>query len=289
MSDIDTFFKRCDDILDVSMKGVTQRIRSRVEREFKHSGWVYHSFSGDGFEMLDTLSNPALLINDDEYFNRNFALNLRDMVPSLKDNKTWQSLLPVLVGIKEKGVGVGELVLPFIVPGWSYSNDGDGFHGGGYRECKNGVGSSIKPIKGGLTAKGLIDKLNKKYWNGVVPGHRKTFREWLSEFKSDISVSTQYFKELYPKRDVSKLVSNLMKVDTREDFHKVMGRHHLSWYQEVDGWKSILLIHESSLNLINLSDIDESIFDFNIKMNAVMKRGKGTQAVPDGYSNIKTK
>ena len=58
-------------------------------------------------------------------------------------------------------------MLPLIITGYSFSvvSDGEMANGDKVEIKKNGA--SLKPVKTGLTDKGLVDKLNEKYFDGT--------------------------------------------------------------------------------------------------------------------------
>ena len=84
------------------------------------------------------------------------------MIPSFR------SCLSYLLYSNGKGIGIGELVLPLIITGYSFSvvSDGEMANVDKVEIKKNGA--SLKPVKTGLTDKGLVDKLNEKYFDGTV-------------------------------------------------------------------------------------------------------------------------
>jgi hypothetical protein len=76
---------------------------------FMAFAWEAHCREGDGLDMLAVLMDDDLLIGG-EKFNTNFVLKFEDLYPErLKNNRTWQRLMPTLVEFKGKGLGVGEL------------------------------------------------------------------------------------------------------------------------------------------------------------------------------------
>jgi hypothetical protein len=96
----------------------------------------------------------------------------------------------------------------------------------------------LKPVKTGLTDKGLVDILNKKYWNGTTPGMRdkKKFAEHLAEVK-DASKYADYFQELYVGCDTQNLAKRVEDVYTNSElFNKEVGMFALAEYKRVDNW-----------------------------------------------------
>lgn len=255
----------------------------------------YDSEYHDGVAMLKILLEDSNLIESAK-FNENFSMNVLDMVPTkLKDNKTFKSVIEELTNVKGKGVGVGELVMTLLVKDWEYSSsDSDGICGGIAREVKNAKLSCLKPVLAGLTDKGLIDKLNKKYWGtGIPAGPRKTHDEFLKVLKQNPSKFMEYATALYPNANVQDLynqvVANLDNLD-RDRFNTIHGLWVLNEYKKIDGWGSLVLVHPDTLNITNIAKIDESVITkHGVKFSAIMSRGKDSNAVPDGYSKISAK
>lgn len=240
--------------------------------------------------MLELLNDKGNLF-DSLSFNKNFRCNLKDMVSmKLRSNLTFRYVLDILISNKSKGVGIGEMVLPLLVDSWQLINGHDGWCAGGSRECKNGMGSSLKPIPAGLTEQGHIDKLNESFWKGTYPGLKKMHQAHAS-FVSSISQPNKKYKEylqqIYPGCDVATLANDLVEnINDLEEFNWILGKQVLSWYKNLDNWHSIVLIHPETLDIVNIATIDDSIRNLGIRFLPVMRRGKNTQAVSDGFVNI---
>lgn len=282
-------FKNAVDVL-LKKKNIVGDKNVAVKRfimDFEAHAFVRHAEFGDGMKMLELMSNEASLL-DGAKFNANFALNLNDFVKTeLSSNKTFRSVVKVLTTNKSKGVGIGELVLPLLVAGWVRTNGSDGTVLGAHREVKNGDGASLKPVKTGLTNKGLVDELNKKYFDGMVLGKKQHAQiiEKYGDFSND--VYKQYFSELWPTADVNKLIELLKNVSKDVNmFHSVVGRFILKEYQKIDGWKSIVLVNPNTLDVVNISDVDDDTCFDKLHFSVRFSRMKDTQAVPDGYAVV---
>lgn len=256
-------------------------------------GWFIHSKTNSGQDMLNLLTDSTNLY-DGEKFNTNFRCNLKDLVsPSLAENTSFNYLLSVLTNNKGKGVGIGEMILPLIVDQWKLISGSDGWCAGGRRECKNGQGSSLKPIPAGLTKHGHIDKLNETYWNKTWPGSIKAHQlhaEIVQASPNAESTYEEYLQTIYPGKDVKDLAKNLIScISDVYEYNWTLGSTVLQWYKDLDKWHSIVLIHPVSLDIVNIAVIDESIKDLGIRFLPVMKRAANTQAVSDGFVNIEMK
>lgn len=259
----------------------------RFALDFEAHAFTAHAEFGDGERMLDLLSDGSNLF-DGSNFDRNFKLNLNDFVKAeLKSNKTFNKTIKILTTNKSKGVGIGELVLPLLVSNWVRNNESDGMVNGGIREVKNGEGASLKPVKTGLTNKGLVDELNAKYFDGLVLGKKKHHATIMSKAGLNSPVYSTYFKELWPTANIDHLMKLLENMgNDLAKFHSVLGRFILKEYQKIDGWKSIVLIHPETLDVVNIANVDDDSCFENLSFKVRLSRQKDTQAVPDGYAVV---
>lgn len=263
---------------------------ARFAKDFVAHVYLNHREHGDGVEMIKMLNDQKYLC-DPKMFESYFHSTMFDMVhPDLAANKTFGAIIRVLIGNKSKGVGIGELLLPLIVNGWTRGkNEGDGFVLGGKREVKNADGASIKPIESNITNKGLVDTLNKKYMFGLAPGKKK-HAQLISELGKNVTeVFVKYLKELWPTFDTTDMIKELSKNWSDVNFfNTTVGRYMLAQYQKIDNWKSIVVVSvQRDLEIVNIPDpLNAKILD-QISFSTRFSRMKDTQAVPDGYSVLK--
>jgi hypothetical protein len=263
---------------------------ARFAEDFVAHAWLNHSVHGDGVAMIKMLNDQKYLC-DPKMFESYFHSTMSNMVHSdLAANKTFAAIIRVLIGNKSKGVGIGELLLPLIVNGWTRGkNEGDGFVSGGKREVKNADGASIKPIESGITNKGLVDTLNKKYMFGLVPGKKKHAQLISKLGKNVTEVFTNYFKELWPTFDTTDMIKEMSKNWSDADFFDTtVGQHMLAQYQKIDIWKSIVVVSgKRDLEIVNIPNpLNAEILE-HISFSTRFSRMKDTQAVPDGYTVLK--
>jgi hypothetical protein len=197
-------------------------------------------------------------------------------------------LFTVLMDNNGKGVGAGELALPLILANYRFSNDSDGVFDSDKKVEIKKDGASLKPVKTGLTKKGLVDTLNKKYWSGTVPGKKskKLFGEHQSAVHNP-ELYEDYFKELYVDCDIKELAKEVISGAYKDPvkFNTAVGKFALREYQKVDGWNNIIYINQENRKVVNIAD-PSNIDDLNLKFSPVMRRGNDTQAIADGYVNV---
>ena len=69
-------------------------------------------------------------------------------------------------------------------------------------------------------------------------------------------------------------------------FNNVVGKFALKNYQRVDGWNNILYIDDEKMTVVNIADV-EDIDGLGLKFTPKFKRGGDTQAIADGYVNVR--
>ena len=256
---------------------------------FMAFAWEAHSRMGDGFEMLDILIDDDKLIGGDQ-FNSNFVKKFEELYPaSLKGNRSWQHLMPSLVAFKGKGLGVGELYLALVIQGWSFERTdgkGDGRVAGGIRELKN-TGASLKPL---AEAVRVQDHLNKTVFKGNRAGPVSRFDEhqaWIKQEPNAEAVYFEYFRQLYPGRDVKDMAKKLAAAKTGREFYDIIGKEVLKWYKTVDNWNSLVIIDQDKMRIANIADVNNLSMFTDLKFDWKSERGGDTQAITDGYVNIK--
>lgn len=260
--------------------------------------WLSHCRHGDGFEMLDILIDDDQLIGG-EKFNSNFLLKFEDLYPEkLKNNKTWQSLMPLLVAFKGKGLGAGELYLALVIQGWTFERTdgkGDGKVAGGIRELKNN-GASLKPHTDSQWR--AINDLNETVFQGNRPGPIKPnknskgqsfdkFISWFSQQSNKAEILTEYFTKLWPGVNTKNLVKKLTKITDAQEFYNAVGAHVLAQYKTIDKWDSLIVIDQENMVMANIADPSNLTMFPTMKFAWMTQRGGDSQAVCDGYVNIK--
>ena len=257
-------------------------------KHFLAHAWLAHTHEGDGFEMLDILMDDAQLVGGAK-FNTNFMLNFEELYPlALKNNKTWQRLMPTLVEFKGKGLGVGELYLAMVIQGWTFERTdgkGDGRVAGGIRELKNN-GASLKPLAEAIRVQ---DELNRTVFEGNRAGPVTKFsghQDWIKTKPDPLAIYKEYFGKLYPGHDIDAMCAELVNAKDGNDFNNIIGHRVLGWYKDIDSWNSLIIIDQDKKLIANIADItDLSIFT-SLKFSWKSERSGDTQAITDGYVNI---
>ena len=293
---------RADALL--SKRGISGHTAAdRFIKDFKAYLVYYDALGfGDAERTVSLLENDSNL-TDSSILNTNFRCKLSDLISEeLKADGIFPELFRILLDNNGKGVGAGELALPLILSNYRFSNESDGvFDEDKKVEIKKG-GASLKPVKTGLTEKGLVDELNRRYWNGTVPGKAsKLFKKHVDSI-TDPSVYGEYFSKLYVGCDTSTLTEEVVSGAYLDPvkFNTAVGKFALREYQKVDGWNNIIYIDAGDstkkpttkagkraldpevVNIANVNDVDT----LDLKFKPVMARNRDTQAIADGYVNV---
>jgi hypothetical protein len=244
---------------------------------------------GDAEATISLLENDEHL-TDSKILNTNFRSTLQDLISDeLMKDSIFPELFRILMDNNGKGVGGGELALPLILSNYRFSNESDGVFDGDKKVEIKKNGASLKPVRTGVTDKGLVDQLNAKYWNGTVPGKKgnELFERHLSTV-TDPTRYADYFRELYVGCDTESLAKEVIEGAYRDPnkFNTALGKFALREYQKVDGWNNIIYIDSDSWKVVNICD-PSSIDSLKLNFSPVMRRGKDTQAIADGYVNVR--
>jgi hypothetical protein len=279
---------RIDDLL--SKRGIKGHVAAdRFCQDF--TAYLFYLACVTGGNPEDTISllEDESILTSTDILNDNFRTSLWSLVPEkLQSDVIFPRLFEVLLSNKGKGIGKGELILPLILSGYSFSVENDGRYGDNKKAELKDNGASLKPIKTGITDKGLVDKLNNTYFAGNAPGYvdAKKFSKHIETVK-DPSVYEDYFTQLYPGCDVSELVEEV-KQSYKDPilFNTAVGKFALKQYKKVDNWDNIMFIKDSTMEVVNIVDPSD-IDSLNLKFTPKFKRGGDTQAIADGYVNVK--
>lgn len=288
MKDYTDILTRADALLE--KRGVEgHTAATRFVHDFK-TNLVYFDAIGVGKaeETVALLENDENL-TDSSILHTNFRCTIEDLISErLRNDPIFPKMFDVLLDNNGKGVGAGELALPLILANYKFSNVSDGLLEGKYKVELKKDGASLKPVKTGLTEKGLVDELNKKYFDGTVPGKKskKLFEKHLASVKNPMQYKS-YFEELYVGCDITALFEEVSSAYTdANEFCTAVGKFALREYKNVDGWNNIIYINSDTRKVVNICDPD-NIDDLDLKFSPVMRRGKDTQAIADGYVNVK--
>ena len=280
-------------------RGITGHVSAeRFVHDFKTNMVYFAVILGESHAEYLIHETLSLLEDDDNLtdssiLNTNFRCTIDDLIsPALRENKLFMETFSILLNNNGKGVGAGELALPLILSNYRFSNVSDGefdYDGETHKVEIKKDGASLKPVKTGLTEKGLVDRLTKKYFNSTVPGMKakKDFEKHLATV-TDPTVYGEFFEQLYVgcnTKDLTKTVVDGAYKDAVQ-FQTAVGKFALREYKKVDGWNNIMYIDVEKRKVVNICDVN-NVDELGLKFAPKFKRGRDTQAIADGYVNVK--
>jgi hypothetical protein len=284
-------FDRVDKLL--ANRGIAgHRAAERFVMDFKAYLSYFERFGYGKLEDTVALLEDDSNLTDNSILNTNFRCKLNDLIsPVLQADKIFMKTFGIVIDNNGKGVGAGELALPLILSNYRFSNKNDGefYYNGETRKVEiKKSGASLKPVKTGLTDKGLVDVLNKKYFKDNPPGYKSStlFAKHLNSV-SDPTVYAQYFNELYVGCDTSELIEEVIAGAYKDptEFNSAVGKFALKEYKRVDNFNNIIYIDIEKSHVVNICDVN-NVDNLGLKFTPKFKRGGDTQAIPDGYVNV---
>lgn len=241
------------------------------------------------WEAADAQEDACRCLNDmvdnrvsQEVFDSNFRIPLTDLIPQvLVDNPVFQKLTP-LFHQKAKEVGSGEFYYQLFIDGYSYIHATRG-ENQGYDaviddrkvELKQGGSispthrdNSIKPSPYLKKAGSRLQNLNKLDRDKVVSELERVYAEFANEIPS--------------------LVDNLY--NDLGNAQKTLALWILRKSKLIHKWDNLLVTtvkgdgeNLNDIDIINIVDIDESIFDLGYNPDFTFDKGKSTQSLSPGF------
>lgn len=277
---------------------ITQRVVEKNEHKFpkqlrlpianflKYSmtGYAHvHDCMDELLSFMTFLANPItapLLTSDfrtDSFF--------KDKFPTAYSNPVFAHFSETMYNMKQKNYGAGEALIAMFFDNIHQAGKiGDFTLNGSHIEvksvvssasCKAHENSSFRPSNAAF-AKLYGDKQRglDQFWNGS-----------LNTFKA-------YCKILYPQFSED-IVERVYALQDDKECRQELGIHVLREYKNIDKFDNLVVIKPTTsgdISLLNVVDFtNDNFIKNNIGFTPVLHRGKGTQALGDGYVDIKLK
>ena len=237
------------------------------------------------YEFLDLMSD----CNID--FDRTFATDslIEEYCPALFNNFIFQDVKSFMFAIKQKGFGGGEFLQSLLASGFKEAKGkkGDGQINGKNNELKSGTSSS--------SIKAHPDKPHtptNDLWIQVYGGHNKgesNNQIWNGTKEQFHTFCSQLYTYFYDKN----IFDEIWKQPTIRNKEQLLGYYILTLgYVKIDniGIMGMIAPTKKDLKVVCINDFSQKKFILdNIHFKPVMHRGKRTQALADGYCDIKFK
>lgn len=264
--------------------------KSKIIRMFYNTflkdGWYYHSIYGDGIKMLEVLSGSYSFARS---LDQNWRTSTADLIPALKNNKTWAHMLQPLVNVTMKGVGVGEMFLTLAHPQAVYDSAKDLVIENKVMECKKDQGGCLKGNE--KSNHRVVDRLRRELGLAKQGKSERLEVVYQAIFELPMDKQAYFWKSLYPKF-TNEQIKSLMSLNGN-DINEARFAHGvavLHTYKNIDDFDALLLISdEEKPNITFIGNFkDETFMKNNIKFTPKLWRGGDTNAVGDGYVVIST-
>ena len=293
-NDFFTFERKVSSFL--STRGIENSVDSdKVVRNFHESFMETLFYNSSKYNIpyektLEDMANPKNLI-DNKILHTTFRKTFEELISLvLMENPVFKKLLKSSLQHSSRAVGVGELMLPLCINDYRYSNTSDGIWGTGYMsEVKNGGPSGASLKTNGDASMRHGDDINKKYFNGKAFGYKnsKKFNEHLYEVGDKPDIYFDYFKEFYPNIDTRSLAKKVRdNYKNKKELEMIMGEFAISTYKFIDKFYNLIIISPEKSTIVNICDTTD-VRSLGLKFTPKMIRGGDTNALADGYVNVK--
>jgi len=218
-------------------------------------------------------------------FSSNGVYRLSDIFPSLIANKTSFLNLSDLCDIKQKGYGAGEVSLQCL---FSNMTSSDGKTGD---LSASGMEIELKYTKHKASIKANEDssyRPSNKLWEKLIGVKKRGHKQLLEGSKETFHA---YFKELVPSFYEYEEFERIRNIKSHKIKKQEYGFLNLKQYQKIDKFDVLIAMapdeKKGDFKLVVVRDFSDKEFILkNISFSPSFHRGKGTQALGDGYSDI---
>ena len=239
----------------------------------------------DTLEFLNFLADTTR----DADISSNFHTDtfIADFFPEIAQNKCLQDNLNMLFDLKQKGVGAGEVLFFLLFPLCKPSpvNTSDGV----YRKLNIEMKSS--------TSSASIKANEDSRFEASIKAYNKYFKKNTDSNPELWENSTRsqwhgFFSELYPHFYNREVFDEIYEMDNTKKRKQAIGFLVLKEYKKIDDIGKLILLKpnktKTDLEIVCVSDFnDREFITKNISFAPSVYRGKGTQAVGDGYADIR--
>jgi hypothetical protein len=275
----------------------SKSLKAKIEDAIYSTAFAIHCKTYDGFEMLRALLDEENLADLPTGAVQSFEI--LDIFPEdhiLRENETFKKFRYTMLEISNKGKGKAELLSLMILKGAAPSI-GDEDVSVSIKD-KN---SHIEVKADNATLKGTPDaslRVLDAYLDEHYPGQRKV-RGSAAQFETDdISLVEKMLECVYELDDnagkrILECYAETAKLPMKEKIHErkqAVGFEIMRKYKLIDGFDTLMFFksHERGIHVCVINDISldnkKEICD-NINFKPQTKRGGGTQAVGDGYTD----
>jgi hypothetical protein len=273
-------------VIDKNEHKFPKQLRDSIANFLKYSmvGYAYlHDYTDELHDLMLFLSKPI----DAPSLTSNFKTDsfFADNFPEVSSNPVFGFFMKTMYNMKQKNYGAGEALLAMFFDDIEQAGKiGDFVLDKKHLEvksvvtaasCKAHKDSSHRPSNDAFAKLyGEKEKGLKQFWDG------------------SLSVFKEYCKIVYPHFPDS-IIEEVHSQTSDSKCRQALGLHVLREYKKIDEFDNLIVVKPSDNNdisFMNVSDFsDDSFLKENIKFTPMLYRGNGTQALGDGYVDIKLK
>lgn len=273
-------------------------LKKKIEDAVYNTAFAIHCRAQDGFEMLEALLDEDRLpeMPSDGLRVEMSTLDLFAKGHPLSHNKTFREFQNTMFEISNKGKGKGELLLAMIIRNVVPSVDDEDVS-----IESLGAHRHIEVKAGNATLKGTADASFRAVdasLDELFPGERKK-RGTSPQFETDnIFLAERILTSVYGFGDDARSgilegYKSTVDLPVKEKVRlrkQDVGFETMRKYQDIDGFDTLVFLkpHKSGIAFCAINDFSvdnkKEVCD-NINFKPQSKRGGGTQAVGDGYTD----
>jgi len=243
----------------------------------------YHGYNKELLSFMRFLSKPikAPCLNSnfrtDSFFETNF--------PSIYSNRVFRHFSETMYNMKQKNYGAGEALLAMFYDDIEQAGKiGDFVLGKKHLEVKSVVSSASLKAHGNSSFRPSNEAF-KRLYGAKQNGLHQFWNGSLDTFK-------EFCKILYPQFS-EELVEEIHSLNDDTKCRQHLGLHVLNEYKKIDKFDNLIVVKPSGngdISFLNIADFNSGDFiKDNIRFTPVLYRGRGTQALGDGYVDIQLK
>lgn len=276
----------------------SESLKKKIEDVIYNTAFAIHCKTYDGFEMISTLLDEENLPTMPK--GKLSKMDILDMFPEdhpLSRNKTFEQFQHTMYEISNKGKGKGELLLSMVIRGATTSTGDEDVT----ISQENGTDMHVEVKAGNATLKGTPDASRRAidaFLDEYFPGERMK-RGSSPQFETDdLDLVEKMLTSLYGFDDgICENVLNCYNRTSRlpnkekiKERKQAVGFEIMRRYKVIDGFDVLAFLkpHKGGISICVINDFSldnkKNICD-NINFKPQTKRGGGTQAVGDGYTD----
>lgn len=262
------------------------KLREKIANELNHNLYgfaVRYNLEKDLLDFMLFLSSP--IASPDLSSNFVTKTFFEDNFPTIKNNPIFPYFLKTIYPIKQKNYGAGEALFAMFFDDIQQAGKIGDF-------IRNGRHLELKDVQDAASLKAHADSSFRPSNNAFKQLYGKKETGLKQFWDGSLSTFEQFCKVVYPQFS-KKTIEEVHSFGDDEKCRQHLGCLVLQEYKKIDHFDNLIAMKPNKngdLSLLNIVDFnDYSFIKQNLAFTPVLYRGKGTQALGDGYCDIKLK